>query len=238
MNKTVTPLQIATATANATTSPVRVIHWEAMEPEWMAGIVSKKELGRRYGVSRPAIEKHWAKAGVKRDLIAKIQAKADALVSQQAAALSAARRAAPARRIMEREIVDANGTLQASIRTGHRTLIARCLVICESLVAELEAQNINVEPLQQLGDSMRDPESNSDKVNEMFKKIISTPGRVDTAKKLVETVKSVVAMEREAYGIDVGPAEVAGGSIAAFLAGMKRSALPVVVDVSEDDGLL
>jgi hypothetical protein len=82
---------------------------------------------------------------------------------------------------------------------------------------------------------MRDPESNSDKVNEMFKKIISTPGRVDTAKKLVETVKSVVAMKREAYGFDVGPAEVAGGSVAAFLASMKRSALPVVVDVSDVD---
>jgi hypothetical protein len=231
MIKTVTPLQIATAT----TAPVRVIHWEAMEPEWMAGIVSKKELGRRYGVSRPAIEKHWAKAGVKRDLIAKIQAKADALVAQQAAALSAARRAAPARRIMEREIVDVNGNMQASIRNGHRTLIARCLVICESLVAELEAQTIHVEPLQQLGDSMRDPESNSDKVNELYKKIISAPGRVDTAKKLVETVKSVVAMEREAYGIDVSPPEVAVGSVAAFLAGMKRSALPVVVDVSDVD---
>jgi hypothetical protein len=42
-------------------------------------------------------------------------------------------------------------------------------------------------------------------------------------------------MEREAYGIDVSPPEVAVGSVAAFLAGMKRSALPVVVDVSDLD---
>jgi hypothetical protein len=229
MSKTVTPLQIATAT----TAPVRVIHWDAMEPEWMAGIVSKKELGRRYGVSRPAIEKHWAKAGVKRDLIAKIQAKADALVAQQAVALSAARRAAPARRIMEREIVDANGTLQASIRTGHRTLIARSLVMCQSLLQELESQCLDTVRFTQLGELMRKPEESGDKLNELYKKIISTPGRFDTAKKLVETVKSVVAMKREAYGFDVGPAEVAGGSVAAFLASMKRSALPVVVDVSD-----
>jgi hypothetical protein len=236
MSKTVTPLQIATAT----TAPVRVIHWEAMEPEWRAGIVSKKELGRRYGVSRPAIEKHWAKAGVKRDLIAKIKAKADGLVAQQAVALSAAQRAAPARRIMEREVVDANGTLQASIRTGHRTLIARGLVLCESLVAELEAQTLNTVALTQLGELMRNPDdAGSHRLNELYKKIISTPGRVDTAKKLIESMRSVVAMEREAYGLNDAPVEAPQNSMAAFLAGMKRSALPIVVDVSgvDDDDI-
>jgi hypothetical protein len=231
MSETVTPLQIAPAT----TAPLCVIDWDAMEPEWRAGIVSKKELSRRYGVSRPAIDKHWDKAGVERDLTAKIQAKADALVAQRAVALSAAQRAAPARRIMERQIVDANGNMQASIRTGHRALIARCLVVCQSLLAELEAQAFNVESIQRLGELMRDPESNNDRLNEIYKKIVATPGRIDSTKKLVETMRTVVTMEREAYGIDSTPTEVAQSGIAAFLAGLKRSALPVVVDVSDDE---
>jgi hypothetical protein len=62
----------------------------------------------------------------------------------------------------------------------------------------------------QLGELMRKPDDAGDRLNEIYKKVISSPVRVDTAKKLVETMKSVIAMELEAYGIEVGPPEVAG----------------------------
>jgi hypothetical protein len=46
------------------------IDWEEMEPDWRAGIISKKQLSKQYGVSRAAIDKHWAKLGIERDLAA------------------------------------------------------------------------------------------------------------------------------------------------------------------------
>lgn len=53
------------------------IDWDGMESDWRAGIVSLSVLSREYEVSRAAIEKHWDKLGVPRDLNAKIKAKAD-----------------------------------------------------------------------------------------------------------------------------------------------------------------
>jgi len=57
----------------------RVIDWDDMYPHWCAGIITLSNLSRQYGVSRPAIEKHWDKLGVPRDLTAKIKAKADSM---------------------------------------------------------------------------------------------------------------------------------------------------------------
>lgn len=64
---------------------------------------------------------------------------------------------------------------------------------------------------------------------------MSTPGRVDTAKKLMEAMKSVVSMEREARGIDKIPAEKPTDGLAAFLAGRKGSTLPIACDVEPDE---
>lgn len=214
---------------------VRVIDWEAMEPEWRAGIKSKLELSNQYGVSRAAIDKHWAKVGIERDLTKRIQAKADALVTQQAVT----RQVTPATKLMEQEVVEANGTLQASVRIGHRKTIARGYVLCQALLQELEDQTFDTVLLGQLGEMMRNPDdAGSDRLNDLYKKIISTPGRVDTAKKLVETMKSVITMEREAYSIDSIPAgDGSANALVTLLMEMKRSSLPIVYEVPRDDCL-
>lgn len=219
----------------ATTAVTRVIDWEAMEPDWRANIKSKKELSIEYGVSRAAIDKHWAKAGVERDMTSRIQAKADALVTQQAVT----RAVTPATKISEQEIVSANGAMVANVRIGHRKSIARGHALCEALMAELEAQTFDAVLMGQLGELMRNPDdAGADRLNDIYRKVISTPGRVDTAKKLIETMKSVIAMEREAYNIVVAPAaDTPANSIASFLTGLKRSALPVVYEVEADDSL-
>jgi hypothetical protein len=74
-----------------------------------------------------------------------------------------------------------------------------------------------------------------DRLNDLYKKVISTPGRVDTAKKLIESMKTVIGMEREAYNIGTDTSTAIGNSLTEFLAGMKRSALPVVIDIAGDD---
>jgi hypothetical protein len=219
----------------ATTAVTRVIDWEAMEPDWRAGIKSKLELSTQYGVSRAAIDKHWAKAGIERDLTARIQAKADALVSQQAVT----RVVTSATKLAEQEIVSANGAVVAKVRIGHRNAAARSLALCDALMAELEAQTFDKALMSELGTLMRNPnEDGSDRLNDIYRKVISMPGRVDTAKKLIETMKSAISLEREAYNIVVTPtADTPANSIAAFLTGLKRSALPVVYEVEADDSL-
>jgi len=147
----------------ATTPVVRVVDWEAMEPDWRAGIKSKKELSNEYGVSRPAIDKHWAKAGVERDLTARIQANADALVARDAVAHPVA----CATKVVEKEVVEANGMLVANVRIGHRKTIARGHALCQALLQELEDQTFDVVILSQLGEHMRNPDDTGmDKLND------------------------------------------------------------------------
>lgn len=228
----VTPQVTHRATPATATKPQgRVVDWEAMEPDWRAGIVSKQELASRYGVSRAAIDKHWAKAGIGRDLTSRINAKADSLVASGAVARFGVKPS-------EVQIVDANGAMVASVRMGHRKSIARGHALCEALMAELEAQTFDKVLMEQLATLMRKPDDEGhDRLNEIYRKVISMPGRVDTAKKLIETMKSVVSMEREAYGIDALPVANPTDSLTAFLMGMKRSALPVVQEVGRDEHL-
>ena len=58
------------------------IDWEKIEPHWRAGIRTKLEISNEFGVSRAAMDKHFKKLGIERDLTAKIQAKAESLVAQ------------------------------------------------------------------------------------------------------------------------------------------------------------
>jgi hypothetical protein len=132
--------------------------------------------------------------------------------------------------------IQAMGQRVADVQMGHKAIAARSMKLCQALLTELETQTTDTVVLAQLGELMRNPDdSGMDRLNDIYKKVISTPGRVDTAKKLVETMKSVITMEREAYNIGTSPAEELGNGVAAFLSGLKRSALPVVTQVEADD---
>ena len=73
---------------------------------------------------------------------------------------------------------------------------------------ELSLTTANKHLLEQLGelldDTSRDEDGKTrqDKRNEIYCKVISMPGRVDSAKKVVEMLEKLVRMEREAFGID------------------------------------
>lgn len=77
----------------------------------------------------------------------------------------------------EREVVDANAAQIAKIRGEHRADFLRARTLALKFLAELE-----------------EPEDD-----------LALPARVSTLKALTEALKNLVAMEREAYGIDKVP---------------------------------
>jgi hypothetical protein len=189
----------------------RVIDWEAIEPDWRAGIKSKLQLSEEFGVSRAAMDKHFAKNGIERDLTKKIQAKADALVTQDAVT----REVTPATKIAEKEIVEANAELQARVRREQRKDIQRSRTLVMSLLGELEHQTEHKELYDQLGELMFDPdEKGVDKLNEIYRKAMSLQGRTGTMKSLSDSLKTLVALEREAFGIDGGKEDEGAGKTA------------------------
>jgi hypothetical protein len=70
------------------------------------------------------------------------------------------------------------------------------------LLEELEGQTEQVPEMYKLGELMAAPdEKGVDKLNELYHKIIALPGRTKTMKDLSDTLKTMIALEREAYGL-------------------------------------
>lgn len=184
--------------------------WERIESDYRAGILSTREIASACGVSHTAINKRAKKDGWVRDLKAKIQAKADELVSRRAVSTEVSSQ----RAATERQIIEANAERIAQVRGEHRGDIQRVRTLALNLLGELEGQSASLEDLATLGELLRNPdEDGNDRRNDLYLKIISTPSRIDSAKKVAETLKHAITMEREAYGLDDKKPEQPPGEI-------------------------
>lgn len=176
----------------------RSVDWDAIEPQWRAGIKTKLQMSEEFGVSRAAMDKHFAKLGIDRDLTEKIRAKAEALVTQA----QVTREVTAESVATERDIVDANATMQADAVLGQRKDISRSRGVVKKLFAELETQLDCAEDFAKLGDLMASPDDNgTDKLNELYRKVMSLPSRVDSAKKLADALRVLIELERKVLRI-------------------------------------
>jgi hypothetical protein len=83
-----------------------------------------------------------------------------------------------------------------------------------TLLGELQAQTGNLPGLVELGEILRQPNDNgADRLNDIYRAVISLPERSKTMKALSESLKNLVGMEREAYGLDDKKPEQPPGEI-------------------------
>lgn len=173
--------------------------WEKIELDYRAGVKSMREIAAEHGITHAAINKRAKREQWDRDLSARIQAKADALVSKA----EVSKMVTAEKLETEKATVDANAQAIANVRLSHRKDITRIKDLASSLLDELSGQTIDRELFEQLGELMFNPDDKGiDKLNELYRKVISTPSRIDSMKKLTEAFKNLVSMEREAWGID------------------------------------
>ncbi|HEK1205556.1 TPA: hypothetical protein SMQ48_002951 [Proteus mirabilis] len=173
--------------------------WEAIESAYRAGVMSIREIASQYEITHQAISKRAKKEGWERDLKAKVKARAENLVAKrEVASLVATEKA-----ISERQLIEANAEVIANVRMEHRGDIRRARELTNNLFDELSAECADVPALRKLGKLMFSPDDNGrDKLNEIYHSIISLPERVKSAKALSETLKNLVGLERQAYGLD------------------------------------
>ena len=172
--------------------------WERIEVDYRAGLLSVREIAAAQGVSHTAIQKRAKAQGWERDLKARIKAKADSLVAKREVASQVATEKAAT----EQQVVDANAQVIADIRISHRTDIARSRALTMSLLQELEQQTGNLELFEGLGELMRNPdEKGADRLNDLYHKVISLGSRTGTMKQLSDSLKTLIGLEREAYGL-------------------------------------
>lgn len=180
--------------------------WERIELDYRAGIKTLRQIADENGISHTLVARKAKQQDWVRDLSAKINAKADAIVSK-ASVSSGVTMETP---VAERQIVDANANKIADVRLAHRHDIQRKRSIVARLMDELEAQvgPENAALLADLGEMMRSPDdAGQDKLNDLYRRIISLPERAKTAKTLAETLRITVDMERQAFGMDAKGAD-------------------------------
>jgi hypothetical protein len=177
--------------------------WERIELDYRAGIKSLLEIAEGSGTSHVNISKRAKKLGWTRDLTAKIQSKADALVNA-ALVNTPVNNASPA---AERETVEAAASTQASVRLGQREDIERCRRINMGLMDELEQQSASPELFAEVAAILRSAPAEEltkeqrGKLAEAAGKASSLANRSSTMRSLSESLRVLIGLERQAYGI-------------------------------------
>ena len=206
--------------------------WERIELDYRAGVKSLREIADGSGVSHVTISKRAKKEGWVRDLAAKIQAKADELVNK--ATVNTGVNTVSA--VSERETIEANAQAVATVKLAHRKDIQRTRGITMRLLEELEYQTgaENVFLLERLGELLRsEDDRGQDKLNDLYQKIISLPGRAKTMKDLGESLRVLVALERQAFGLDdKGNAPV--DALTSLLHGIAKTSGNAFMPVADD----
>lgn len=190
----------------------RKIEYEQVEPGWRAGIKSPGQLAAEYtdatgvAVTPQAIRKHFVKAGVPRDLAAKIHAKAEAKVL---AAMVPLKVLPPA---LECE-VEVASTLEATVRIEHKAAIRKFRERTVALMNELEdASDPNLwaqiralaaSPLiDPSPEQTRAQDARAEALIEALNRAIAFPTRVAGLRALSDSLKTLIGLEREALGLD------------------------------------
>lgn len=188
----------------------KTIDWDLVEADWRAGIKTKQQMASQYGVSRAAMDKRFTKMGITRNLADKIRAKAQSIVAHAAMA-DPAPDLPPAQ---ERDIVEANAAMQSQIILSHRTDIQRARKLSMNLLSELEFQSDNQDLLEQLADLLCPlDDKGQNKRLELFEKVISLGSRAGTMKSLADSLRGLIVMERQAFGLDEKSEEEVGSGV-------------------------
>ncbi|HDS6844952.1 TPA: hypothetical protein QH023_003710 [Morganella morganii subsp. morganii] len=173
--------------------------WEAIESAYRAGVMSLREIASQHDISEGAIRKRAKRDDWSRDLNAKIKARSDDMVRKQ----EVRRQVRTETSLSERVLIEATAEVITNVRMEHRGDIRRARELANVLFDELSAECTDVAALEKLGELMIEPDDNGrDKLNELYHAVVSLPERVKSAKALSETLKNLIGLERQAYGLD------------------------------------
>lgn len=181
--------------------------WEAVQELYRVGVASLRAIAAEHNCTEGAIRKRAKKESWPRDLKAKVRAKAEELVRK----IEVRKTVRKGQAVTETMQITAAATLQADIVLKHRQDIPAARSLVSKMFAELELQTDSLELLQELGEIMRsENENGQDKRNDLYNKVLSLSGRSATLKSLVDSLKVMIALEREAFGLNEGQEEDAG----------------------------
>lgn len=168
--------------------------WDLIEAEYRAGVKTVRQIAENQPVSHQAISKRAKSRGWTQDLAAKIAAKRAAKVARAAVADSVDQLATNA------EIVEAEAEIQSRIALAHRKDVPRKRELAAKLFAEIEGMTDNVDLIKQLTLALQS--GDQDKLADVARRVASLPSRIKGFGELVTAYKSLIGLERQAFGLD------------------------------------
>lgn len=208
------------------------VDWESVERDYSAGLLSLREIGDKHNVAHQVIARKAKKEEWARDLREKIAKAVDKKIGDKQVGDSLG----DSKKASEKEIIEVNAQAIVNIKLAHRGDIRKSKNIVNALFDELELTTDNRELFEQLGELLRqESESGHDKLNDIYKKCISMPQRIDGVKKLTDALKTMIGLEREAYDIQSTPTPI-DNAVSSLLKAVQGSYISVATsNVDFDD---
>lgn len=179
------------------------VDWVGLEADWRANIKSQRVLSAEYGISTARIGQVAEENGWTRDLSAKIKARRQAKLDTSLLDTKLDTKTTLLPAYSEHEVIEAAAETQTNVILFHRSAISRARALAMRLLGELENVSSNTLELEELGELLRDPERKTrDRKMEIYNAVIEYPTRIEAAKKLAETLRTLIGLEREAFGIE------------------------------------
>ncbi len=174
--------------------------WREVEKDYRVGEMSLRQLKDEHGITVKAIRQKAKKEGWERDLKERIRISAVNLINKRAAIKAAEKEE---KDVEDEDIVDFASAEQADIIVSHRGLIGKHKELLSMLYEELNSQTVSLELMSSIGELMDQSAETGklDKLNELYHKIIALPSRIDSYKKLADSMKTVIGLERQAFNI-------------------------------------
>lgn len=176
--------------------------WEAIHRDYRAGLLSLREIGTGHHVSHTAIRKRAARDGWERNLAARIQARAEALVSRAEVSSEVSTES----RVPDDAVVEANAQVIVDVRLQHRRMIADGRALTMRLLGDLRTIGANLPLLEQLATAVAKSAGLDEKEIERrvssLRKSLDLHSRASMLKTLVDSLDRFIALEREVYRFD------------------------------------
>lgn len=184
--------------------------WELIERHYRAGIKTLRQIGKDYGVSHTAVAQRATKFGWTRDLTEKIQQAAKSLVTAKVVSKALSNSLSKDRLLSDVETVKAYSEVVASVEMTQRSDIELALNLSRSQMLELTALSNpaftqDLERLAELLDQGGEDESGkvrTDKLNELYRYVISLPGRVKMVKEIAAAHGVYIPVQRKVFKLD------------------------------------
>lgn len=171
------------------------VDWERIEIDFRAGVKTLRQLGDEYGVSHVAISRKAKREKWPRDLSAKIAAKAREKVTKASCNSGVTKQT-------EQEVIEAESEIQSRIALSHRKDIPAKRELVAKLFAEIESLTDGKDVIEQMVEALNS--GDLDRMADSVRKVTDLPMRIKGVSDLVNSYKSLIQLERQAFSLDAG----------------------------------